>query len=104
MAEQAVLNFRSLNNACDDARDGTVLAVAGKSAESTEWRVQRSLENLRERRIRHFTEIRDCNQSGDGNGKSLPSTVMPGRIRFTLEQDLCCSSDGFFARVLFILL
>ena len=60
MAEQAVLNFRSLNNACDDARDGTVLAVAGKSAESTEWRVQRSLENLRERRIRHFTEIRDC--------------------------------------------
>ncbi len=28
LAEQAVLNFRSLNAACDAAADGTVLAVA----------------------------------------------------------------------------
>lgn len=28
IAEQAVMNFRSLNDACDSAADGTVLAVA----------------------------------------------------------------------------
>jgi len=27
IAEQAVLNLRSLNRACDDAADGTVLAI-----------------------------------------------------------------------------
>lgn len=27
IAEQAVLNLRSLNKACDDAADGTVLAI-----------------------------------------------------------------------------
>ena len=27
IAEQAVLNLRSLNQACDDAADGTVLAI-----------------------------------------------------------------------------
>ncbi len=32
IAEQAVLNFRSLNKACDDAMDGTVLAAAEKLA------------------------------------------------------------------------
>ena len=32
IAEQAVLNFRSLNAACDKASDGTVLAVAEKLA------------------------------------------------------------------------
>ena len=32
IAEQAVLNFRSLNSACDAAADGTVLAVAEKLA------------------------------------------------------------------------
>jgi len=32
IAEQAILNFRSLNKACDDAKDGTVLAVAEKLA------------------------------------------------------------------------
>lgn len=32
IAEQAILNFRSLNKACDEAKDGTVLAVAEKLA------------------------------------------------------------------------
>lgn len=32
VAEQAVLNLRSLNDACDAAADGTVLAVAEKMA------------------------------------------------------------------------
>ena len=32
IAEQAVLNFRSLNDACDQAADGTVLAVAEQVA------------------------------------------------------------------------
>lgn len=32
IAEQAVLNFRSLNQACDDAKHGTVLAVAERLA------------------------------------------------------------------------
>ena len=32
IAEQAVQNFRSLKKACDDAKDGTVLAVAERLA------------------------------------------------------------------------
>jgi len=32
VAEQAVLNLRSLNEACDAAADGTVLAIAEKMA------------------------------------------------------------------------
>ena len=32
IAEQAVLNLRSLNDACDAAADGTVLAIAEKLA------------------------------------------------------------------------
>lgn len=32
IAEQAILNFRSLNKACDDAKDGTVLAVGERLA------------------------------------------------------------------------
>ncbi len=32
VAEQAVLNLRSLNEACDVATDGTVLAIAEKIA------------------------------------------------------------------------
>ena len=32
IAEQAVMNFRSLNDACDTAADGTVLAVAEQLA------------------------------------------------------------------------
>ena len=32
IAEQAVLNLRSLNDACDAAADGTVLAIAEKMA------------------------------------------------------------------------
>ena len=32
VAEQAVMNFRSLNKACDAAADGTVLAVAEQLA------------------------------------------------------------------------
>jgi glutamine synthetase type III len=32
VAEQAVLNLRSLNDACDAAADGTVLAIAEKMA------------------------------------------------------------------------
>ena len=32
VAEQAVMNLRSLNEACDAAADGTVLAVAEKLA------------------------------------------------------------------------
>lgn len=32
IAEQAVLNLRSLNDACDAAADGTVLAIAEKIA------------------------------------------------------------------------
>lgn len=32
LAEQAVLNFRSLNKACDAAADGTVFAVAEQLA------------------------------------------------------------------------
>ena len=32
IAEQAVLNLRSLNKACNDAADGTVLAVAEQLA------------------------------------------------------------------------
>lgn len=32
IAEQAVLNLRSLNNACNAAADGTVLAIAEKIA------------------------------------------------------------------------
>jgi len=32
LAEQAVLNLRSLNETCDDAADGTVLAIAEKLA------------------------------------------------------------------------
>ncbi len=32
IAEQAVLNFRSLNKACDEAADGSVLAVAEQLA------------------------------------------------------------------------
>ena len=32
IAEQAVLNLRSLNNACDAAADGTVLAIAERIA------------------------------------------------------------------------
>lgn len=32
IAEQAVMNFRSLNKACDEAADGTVLAVAEQIA------------------------------------------------------------------------
>lgn len=32
LAEQAVLNLRSLNETCDDAADGTVLAIAERLA------------------------------------------------------------------------
>jgi hypothetical protein len=32
IAEQAILNLRSLNDACDAAADGTVLAIAEKMA------------------------------------------------------------------------
>lgn len=32
VAEQAVLNLRALNETCDDAADGTVLAIAEKLA------------------------------------------------------------------------
>lgn len=32
LAEQAVINLRSLNDACDAAADGTVLAIAEKIA------------------------------------------------------------------------
>lgn len=32
LAEQAVLNLRALNETCDDAADGTVLAIAEKLA------------------------------------------------------------------------
>lgn len=32
LAEQAVLNFRELNKACDEAADGTVLEVCEKLA------------------------------------------------------------------------
>lgn len=32
IAEQAVMNFRTLNEACDAAKDGTVLAVAERLA------------------------------------------------------------------------
>jgi hypothetical protein len=32
IAEQAILDFQSLNKACDEAKDGTVLAVAERLA------------------------------------------------------------------------
>jgi hypothetical protein len=35
IAEQAILNFRSLNKACDDAKDGTVLAVSQQTLQTS---------------------------------------------------------------------
>ena len=45
IAEQAVMNFRSLNKACDAAADGTVLAVAEQLAmEQGRELIRRTLE------------------------------------------------------------
>ena len=49
LAEQAVLNFRELNKACDDAADGTVLDICENMAmrqgrELTRKAIERSLQ------------------------------------------------------------
>ena len=43
IAEKAILNFRSLNKACDDAKDGSVLAVVYKPSCSSAFLLQRTL-------------------------------------------------------------
>ena len=53
IAEQAVLNFRSLNDACDAAADGTVLAVAEKLAvEQGRELIRRTLEASMEQQVK----------------------------------------------------
>ena len=69
IAEQAVLNFRSLNKACDDAKDGTVLAVVERPT------LIQGRNSLRARG-RKVCRVR---RSGDGG--------------FALQ--LICGSDGF---------
>ena len=88
IAEQAILNFRSLNKACDEAKDGTVLALAEKLAliqgrKLIQQTLQTSLE-LQARAIGKKSEVSracSCGRTKAQHGRqAAPSGVARSKV------------------------